>query len=57
MARKTSTEEKIDTLCREMKELKAEVKQLNSSMNFGKGAAWVLIFIGSIAAGVYNYFK
>jgi len=58
MARKqkSTTDVKIDMICREIKELKQEVKQLNSQMNFGKGAAWILVFLGSVAAGVYNYF-
>ena len=57
MARKqkTATDVKIDTIAREIKELKEEVKKLNNQMNFGRGAAFVVFFLGSIAAGVYNY--
>lgn len=53
---KTSTEVHLEVLCREMKELKMEVKSLKKDMNFAKGAIWGLIFIGSMFAGVYNYF-
>ena len=58
MARKqkTATDVKIDTIAREIKELKEEVKQLNKTVSFGKGAAWILLFLGTIAAGVYNLF-
>jgi len=58
MARKqkSSTDVKIDMICREIKELKEEVKQLNKTVSFGRGAAWILLVIGSIAAGVYNLF-
>ena len=58
MARKqkTATDVKIDTIAREIKELKEEVKKLNNQMNFGRGAAFVFLFLGSIAAGVYNLF-
>ena len=53
---KTATDIKIDTIAREMKELKEEVKQLNKTVSFGRGAAFVFLFLGSIAAGVYNLF-
>jgi hypothetical protein len=53
---KTATDIKIDTISREIKELKEEVKQLNKTVSFGRGAAFVFLFLGSIAAGVYNLF-
>jgi hypothetical protein len=53
---KTATDIKIDTIAREIKELKEEVKQLNKTVSFGRGAAFVFLFLGSIAAGVYNLF-
>ena len=53
---KTATDIKIDTIVREIKELKDEVKQLNKTVSFGRGAAFVFLFLGSIAAGVYNLF-
>jgi hypothetical protein len=44
-------------ICREMKELKEEQKQLRADINKGKGAIWLLITIAGIVAGALSYFK
>ena len=55
MARKTTTDVKIEQLCKEVKELRTEVQSLTKTVSFGKGAVWVLILLGSIVGGAYNY--
>jgi hypothetical protein len=56
MARsKSTTDVKIEQLCREVKELRTEVQSLTKTVSFGKGAVWVLILLGSIVGGAYNY--
>jgi hypothetical protein len=54
--KKTATDVKIDQLVTEVKELRMEMKQINRQVNFGRGVFWVLIFLGSIATGLYNLF-
>ena len=56
-SKKTATDVKIDQLVIEVKELRMEMKQINKQVNFGRGVFWVLIFLGSIATGVYNLFN
>ena len=53
-SKKTATDVKIDQLVVEVKELRMEMKQINKQVNFGRGVFWVLIFLGSIATGIYN---
>jgi len=56
MARsKSTTDVKIEQLCREVKELRTEVQSLTKTVSFGKGAVWVLILLGSIVGGAYNF--
>ena len=56
MARsKSTTDVKIEQLCKEVKELRTEVQSLTKTVSFGKGAVWVLILLGSIAGGIYNF--
>jgi len=57
MARKSSTEVKIDFLVKEIRELRSETKGLRADINKGKGALWVLLIIGSIITGTYNFLK
>ena len=56
MARsKSTTDVKIEQLCKEVKELRTEVQSLTKTVSFGKGAVWVLILLGSIVGGAYNF--
>jgi hypothetical protein len=57
MAKKSATEVTLDMICREMKELKEEQKQLRADINKGKGAIWLLITIAGIVTGALSYFK
>jgi len=57
MPRKSSTEVKIDFLVKEIRELRSETKGLRADINKGKGALWVLLIIGSIVTGTYNFLK
>jgi len=56
MPRQTSTEVKLTYICSELRELKEEQKQLRADINKGKGALWLLITLGALAATAYNYF-
>jgi hypothetical protein len=42
MPKKSATEVTLDMICREIKELKEEQKQLRADINKGKGAIWLL---------------
>jgi hypothetical protein len=44
-------------ICREIKELKEEQKQLRADINKGKGAIWLLITVAGIIAASLSYFK
>ena len=57
MAKKSATEVTLDMICREIKELKEEQKQLRADINKGKGAIWLLIAISGIIAAGLSYFK
>ena len=57
MARKSSTEVKIDFLVREIKELRSETKGLRADINKGKGALWLLLILSSLVTGTYNFLK
>jgi len=53
-ARKTATDVKIDFLVKEMKSMRTELQSVQKQINFGRGAVWILIFLGSIVSGIYN---
>ena len=57
MPKQTVTEAKLEFICREIKELKEEQKQLRADINKGKGAIWLLIVISGLIAGALSYFK
>jgi hypothetical protein len=57
MAKKSATEVTLDMICREIKELKEEQKQLRADINKGKGAIWLLLAISGIIAAALSYFK
>lgn len=57
MSKQTVTEAKLEFICREIKELKEEQKQLRADINKGKGAIWLLIVISGLIAGALSYFK
>jgi len=57
MPRKSATEVTLDMICREIKELKEEQKQLRADINKGKGAIWLLIAISGIVAAALSYFR
>ena len=57
MTKQTATEAKLEFICREIKELKEEQKQLRADINKGKGAIWLLIAISGLVAGALSYFK
>ncbi len=57
MAKQSPTEVKLEFICREIKELKDEQKQLRADINRGKGALWVLLFIAGLVTSAYQYFK
>lgn len=57
MAKQSPTEVKLEFICREIKELKDEAKSLRADLNKGKGGLLVLLFLGTIISGLYNYFK
>jgi cell division protein YceG involved in septum cleavage len=42
MPKQSPTEVTLDMICREIKELKEEQKQLRADINKGKGAIWLL---------------
>ena len=57
MTKQTVTEAKLEFICREIKELKEEQKQLRADINKGKGAIWLLITIAGLIAATLSYFK
>ena len=57
MPKQTVTEAKLEFICREIKDLKQEQKQLRADINKGKGAVWLLIVVAGMLTGVLNYFK
>ena len=54
--RKSSTDVKIDFLVKEAKETREKIERIEKQIAFGRGAIWILIFLGSIVASVYNIF-
>jgi hypothetical protein len=57
MAKQSTTEVKLEFICREIKELKEEQKQLRADINRGKGALWLLLVIAGLITSAYQYFK
>jgi len=57
MPRQTSTEVKLEFICRELRDLKDEQKQLRAAINQGRGAIWLLLIIAGLVSGFYNYFR
>ena len=57
MPKQSSTEVKLEYICREIKELKEEQKQLRADINKGKGAIWLLLIISGLVTGLLSYFK
>ena len=57
MPKQSSTEVKLEYICREIKELKEEQKQLRADINKSKGAIWLLIAISGVVAAALSYFK
>ena len=57
MTKQTVTEAKLEFICREIKELKEEQKQLRADINKGKGAIWLLITVAGLIAATLSYFK
>jgi hypothetical protein len=57
MARQTTTEVKLEFICKEIKELKDQQNKLREDINKGKGAIWLLLVISGIVAGAIGYFK
>lgn len=57
MPKQSTTEVKLAFICREIKELKDEQKQLRADINRGKGAIWLLIILAGMVTGLLNYFK
>ena len=53
---RNSTEVKLEFICREIKELKAEQKSLREDINKGKGAVWLLLVIAGLVSSAYHFF-
>tara|TARA_Y100000033_G_scaffold36369_1_gene35196 strand:- start:58 stop:300 length:243 start_codon:yes stop_codon:yes gene_type:complete len=49
--------ERMKHIQESIKELSKEVKSLRSDVSKGKGMVQVLIFLGTVIAGVMGYFK
>jgi len=56
MAKQSSTEVKLEFICREIKELKDEQKNLRADINRGKGALWILLIIAGMVTGFMEWF-
>ena len=57
MPKQSSTEVKLEFICREIKELKDEQKNLRSDINRGKGALWILLIIAGMITGFMEWFN
>ena len=57
MARQSPTEVKLEFICREIKELKEEQKNLRADINRGKGALWLLLIIAGMVTGLMEWFN
>ena len=49
--------ERMQLLHKSIEELKREVKSLRNEVSQGKGAIRVLIFLGSLVAGIIGFFQ
>ena len=56
MAKESPTEVKLSYICREIKELKDEQKNLRADINRGKGALWILLIIAGMVTGFMEWF-
>ena len=57
MSKQSTTEVKLEFICREIKELKEEQKQLRADINRGKGALWLLLVIAGMITGFMEWFN
>ena len=57
MSKQSTTEVKLEFICREIKELKEEQKQLRADINRGKGALWLLLIIAGMITGFMEWFN
>lgn len=57
MPKQSSTEVKLEFICREIKELKDEQKNLRADINRGKGALWILLIIAGMVTGLMEWFN
>jgi hypothetical protein len=57
MSKQSTTEVKLEFICREIKELKEEQKQLRADINRGKGALWILLIIAGMVTGFMEWFN
>jgi hypothetical protein len=57
MARQSSTEVKLQFICEKISKLEKGQEELRADINRGKGGLLVLLFIGTLISGLYNYFK
>jgi hypothetical protein len=57
MAKQSSTEVKLEFICREIKELKEGQKELREDINRGKGAIWLLLIIAGMVTGFMEWFN
>jgi len=56
MTKQSPTEVKLEFICREIKELKEEQKNLRADINRGKGALWVLLILAGMVTGFMEWF-
>jgi hypothetical protein len=48
--------ERMKTIFKLLDEMRKDIKELKSFMNFGKGAAAIIIFIGGIIGSIFYFF-
>ena len=49
--------ERMKTLFKAIDEMKKDIKSLKSSMDRGKGAAAIIIFIGGLIGSIFYFFQ
>tara|TARA_R100001594_G_scaffold48794_2_gene81690 strand:- start:5566 stop:5799 length:234 start_codon:yes stop_codon:yes gene_type:complete len=49
--------ERMKTIFKLLDEMKKDIKELKTFMNRGKGAAAILIILGSLIGSIFYYFK
>ena len=49
--------ERMKTLFKAIDEMKKDIKSLKSSMDRGKGAAVIIIFIGGLIGSIFYFFQ